>query len=114
MSNSSIFDLCGEIMLLVLGCCFWEIYLFLRTCLFSLISAEPLYQNVSIDHRIIFDFFYKNTNIILWPIRTFWYKGSAEIKENKHVRKKAYIWQKQQPEIKSVSFQKSLAMVSKS
>ena len=29
---------------------------FLRTCMFSLFSAEAVYQNVCIDHRIIFDF----------------------------------------------------------
>ena len=45
-------------MLWVLGYYFWEIYIFSRTGIFSLFSAEPLYQNVRIDHRIIFDFFF--------------------------------------------------------
>ena len=46
--------------------------------------------------------------MILLSIRTFWYKGSAENKENIHVHTKAYIFQKQQPKTKSViSLQKS-------
>ena len=38
--------------------------------------------------------FYKKSNMILWSIRTFWYKGSAENKEKKDVRKKRYLSQK--------------------
>ena len=44
--------------------------------------------------------------MILWSIRTFWYKGSAENKEKIHVRIKGYMSQKQQPKTKSVFFQK--------
>ena len=54
--------------------------------------------------------FYQKSNMILWSIRTFWYKGSAENKK-KHVRKKAYISQEQQPKIQSMIFQKSLDML---
>ena len=40
-------------------------------------------------------YFYQKSNMILWSIRTFWYKGSAENKEKKHMfAKKAYISQK--------------------
>ena len=35
----------------------------------------------------VFSHFYQKSNMILWSIRTFWYKGSAEIKEQMHVRK---------------------------
>ena len=47
---------------------------------------------------------YQKTNMILWSIRIFWYRGSAEIKEHQYVRKKAYIIQKQQPKINSMIF----------
>ena len=40
--------------------------------------------------------------MILWSIRTFWYKGSAENKKKIHVYKKAYISRKQQPKTKSM------------
>ena len=43
--------------------------------------------------------------MILWSIRTFWYKGSAEDKEKRHVREKAYISQKQQPNTQSMILQ---------
>ena len=36
------------------------IYTFFRACIFSLVLAEPLYQNVRIDHRLIFDFCYQS------------------------------------------------------
>ena len=39
-----------------LGCCFWERSLSFELDVFSLFSAEPLYQNVYIDHRITFTF----------------------------------------------------------
>ena len=52
--------------------------------------------------------FYQKSKMILWSIRTFWYKGSAENTKKKHVRKKAYISQKQQPETQSVFFQKQI------
>ena len=35
-----------------LGCYFWEKEALFRTSHFSVFSAEPLYQNVRIDHRI--------------------------------------------------------------
>ena len=38
-----------------------------------------------------FFIFYQKSNMILWSIRTFWYKGSAKNKKKIHVRKKAYI-----------------------
>ena len=44
--------------------------------------------------------------VILWSIRTFWYKGSAENKKKIHVREKRYISQKQQPKTQSVIFKK--------
>ena len=51
--------------------------------------------------------FYQKSNMILWSIRTFWYKGSAENKEKRHVREKRYISQKQQPKTQSMIFHKS-------
>ena len=59
----------------------------------------------------VFSQFYHKSNMILWSIRTFWYKGSAENKKKKHVREKRYIPQKQQPKTQSMIFQKSLDMV---
>ena len=50
---------------------------------------------------------YQKSDMILWSIHTFWYKGSAENKEKRNVREKRYISQKQQPKIKSNLFQKS-------
>ena len=44
-----------------------------------------------------FYFVYQKSKMILWSIRSFWYKGSAGNKEQKQVREKAYIYQKQQP-----------------
>ena len=58
-----------------------------------------------------FSLVYQKSNMILWSIHTFWYKGSAENKNKNKVREKAYISQKQQLEPQSVIFQKSLAMV---
>ena len=58
-----------------------------------------------------FSQFYQKSNMILWSIRTFWYKGSAENKKKKHVREKRYISQKQQPKTKSRIFRKSSDMV---
>ena len=49
-----------------------------------------------------FFIFYQKSNMILWSIHTFWYKGSAEIKKKKHVREKRYISQKQQPKTQSM------------
>ena len=54
---------------------------------------------------------YQKSKTILWSIRTFWYKGSAENKEKTHVREKACISQKQQPKTQSMIFQKSLDMM---
>ena len=48
--------------------------------------------------------------MILWSIRTFWYKGSAEEK-NKNMFAKKYLSQKQQPKTESMNFQKSSDMV---
>ena len=45
-------------------------------------------------------------------IRTFWYKGSAEIKEKMHVRKKGYISRKDSSlKLKNLIFQKDIDMV---
>ena len=46
--------------------------------------------------------------MILWSIRTFWYKGSAENNKKQHVRKKAYTSKKQQPNTQSIIFQKDI------
>ena len=51
--------------------------------------------------------FYQKSNMILWSIRTFWYKGSAENKTKIHVREKRYISQKQQPKTQIMIFQKN-------
>ena len=54
---------------------------------------------------------YPKSNMILWSIRTFWYKGSAENNKNEHVCGNAYISQKQQPKTKIMIFHKSSDMV---
>ena len=59
----------------------------------------------------VFSQFYQKSNMILWSIRTFWYKGSAKNKKKKHVREKRYISQKQQPKTKIMIFHKSSDMV---
>ena len=46
---------------------------------------------------LVFCIFYQKSKMLLWSIRTFWYKGSAENKKKSQVRKKCYIFQKQQP-----------------
>ena len=48
--------------------------------------------------------FYQKSNIILWSIRTFWYKGSAENKKKNTCSRKRYISQKQQPKNQSMMF----------
>ena len=53
-------------------------------------------------------FFLQKVEYVLWSILTFWYKGSAEIKEQMHVRKKACFFQKQQPKTKSVIFKNKM------
>ena len=62
---------------------------------------NPKTQDSTCDLPCIF-IFYQKSNMILWSIRTFWYKGSAAIKEKCHVRKNTYIYQKQQPKTQSV------------
>ena len=52
-----------------------------------------------------FSQFHPKSNMILWSIHTFWYKGSAENKKQIHVREKRYISQKQQPTNQSMIFQ---------
>ena len=42
-----------------------------------------------------FYLFYQKSKMIPGTIRTFWYKGSAEVKDKWQVREKAYISQKQ-------------------
>ena len=49
----------------------------------------------------VFSLYYQKSNIILWSIRTFWYKGSAENKKKQHVHGKRHISQKSQPKTKS-------------
>ena len=51
--------------------------------------------------------FYPKSNMILWSIRTFWYKGSAENKKRSQVHEKAYISRKQQPKTQSMISQRS-------
>ena len=51
-----------------------------------------------------FSFFTKKSSMILWSIRTFWYKGSAENQKKNTCSRKTYISQKQQPKTKSVIF----------
>ena len=67
---------------------------------------NPKAQDSTCDLQYLF-ICYQKSNIILWSIRTFWYKGSAENNKKRHVREKNYISKKQQPETKSVIFQKS-------
>ena len=67
---------------------------------------NPKTQDSTCDLQY-FSLFYRKSNMILWSIRTFWYKGSAEDKEQSQVREKRYISQKQQPKTKSMISQKS-------
>ena len=39
--------------------------------------------------------------MVLWSIRTFWYKGSAEIKEKRQVRKRALFLKNNNPGLKA-------------
>ena len=59
----------------------------------------------------VFSQFYQKSNMILWSIRTFWYKGSAENNKKTDLREKRYISQKQQPKTQSMFFHKSSDMV---
>ena len=54
MSISSICWFVGKNQPSSLGCIFCKKEYFFRPCRFSLFSAEPLYQHVRTDHRIIF------------------------------------------------------------
>ena len=56
----------------------------------------------------VFSLFYQKSNMILWSIRTFWYKGSAENKKKKTYPRQNHISQKQLPKTKSVIFRKKL------
>ena len=58
----------------------------------------------------VFSQFYQKSNMILWSIRTFGYKGSTQNKKRKHVPEKRYISQTQQPKSQSMIFQKSSDM----
>ena len=49
---------------------------------------NPKTQDSTGDLPCFSHLFYQNSNMILWSIRTFWYKGSAEIKEKKQVHGK--------------------------
>ena len=77
-------------------------------------SENPKTQD-STCHLQCVSFFYQKSNMILWSIHTFWYKGLAENHKKEHVHTKAYISQKQQPKLgpkaQSMIFQKSLDMV---
>ena len=53
------FDLFAKIRLEVWAAVFERKSSFVRTCHFCLFSAEPLYQNVRIDHMIIYTFSYQ-------------------------------------------------------
>ena len=72
---------------------------------------NPKTQDSTCVLQCFFSQVYQKSNIILWSIHTFWYKGSAENKKKRHVREKRYISQKQQPEIQSMIFHKSSDMV---
>ena len=62
---------------------------------------NPKTQDSTYDLHV-FSHFYQKSNMILWSIRTFWYKGSAENKKKQRVRKKAHISQKQLPKTQSM------------
>ena len=70
-------------------------------------ERKPKNPRFDLCFTICFHIVYQQSNIILWSIRTFWYKGSAEIKKKIHVREKRYISQKQLPQTQSMIFQKS-------
>ena len=51
---------------------------------------NPKTQDSTCDLPYLFFLcFYQKSNMILWSIRTFWYKGSAENKKKKHVHEKS-------------------------
>ena len=74
-------------------------------------ERKPKNQDSTCVLQCLFSHLYQKSNMILWSIRTFWYKGSAENKKKRHVREKRYISQKQQPKNTSLIFQKSLDMM---
>ena len=58
-------------------------------------------------------FLNQKSNIILWPIHTFWYKGSAKNKDNSKVRENKVYQSKKQPETQSVIKQKARSAVAR-
>ena len=65
---------------------------------------NPQTQDSTCD-LLDFSHFYPKSNIILWSIHTFWYKGSAE---NKKKKTKDLYFQKQQPKTQRQIFSKKL------
>ena len=59
----------------------------------------------------IFILFYQTVKMILWSIRTLWYKGLAKIKEKLRVRKKGLFLEKIAAQVRSLIFQKSFYLV---
>ena len=55
-----------------------------------------------------FPLFYQQAEMILWSIRTFWYKGSAENKENDKFEKRATSLKIGSPDSKADFSEKSL------
>ena len=74
-------------------------------------ERKPKNQRFDLCFTIVFSQFYQKSNMILWSIRTFWYKGSAENKKNKHVRKKSISLKNSSLKQKVWFFQKSSDMV---
>ena len=72
---------------------------------------NPKTQDSTCVLPCVFTILPQKSNMILWSIRTFWYKGSAENKKKIHVREKRYISQKQQPKTQSMIFHKSSDLV---
>ena len=58
-----------------------------------------------------FSLFHENMNVIVWSIRTIWYKGLAEIKEKWRVRKKWLFLIKIAAQVRRLIFQKSFYLV---
>ena len=64
-------------------------------------SEETPKTKIRLMFYNVFSLFYQKVKMILWSIRTFWYKGSAENKGNWQVRKKGYISQNSSPDSKA-------------
>ena len=60
-----------------------------------------------------FSEFYTKVKMILWSIRTFWYRGSAENQKNDKFQKRAISFKNSSPDLKADFSEKSLFGISR-